>query len=106
MNDVLARAACDFENDASHRQDIAKDIENEVAITQCCRGVLAVIGHLPHTFDLACGEEPVADGRKIHEPSDPNASDHRGPGIWRKSCSRGLSRSALSPPLQERRIWL
>ena len=33
MNDVLARAACNFEDDARQRQDIAKDIENEVAIT-------------------------------------------------------------------------
>jgi hypothetical protein len=33
MNDVLARAACDFEDYAAHWQDIAKDIENEIAIT-------------------------------------------------------------------------
>jgi len=32
MDDVLARAACDFENDARHRQDISKNIENEIAI--------------------------------------------------------------------------
>src|SRR5271167_70208 len=51
MNDVLARAACDFEDDTPHRQDIAKDIENEIAITYCCRRVLAMIGHLPRTFD-------------------------------------------------------
>jgi hypothetical protein len=34
MNDVLTRAACDFEDDTRHRQDIAKDIENEIAIAQ------------------------------------------------------------------------
>ena len=53
MNDVLARAACDFEDDALRRQDITKDIENEIAIAQCCRRVLAVIDHLPRTFNLA-----------------------------------------------------
>ena len=30
MNDVLARAARDFEDDALRRQDITKDTENEV----------------------------------------------------------------------------
>ena len=53
MNDVLTRAACDFEDDTRHRQDVAKDIENEVAITDCCRRVPAVIGHLLRTFNLA-----------------------------------------------------
>ena len=53
MNDVLTRAACDFEDDTCHRQDIAKDIENEIAITYCRRRVLAVIGHLPRTFNSA-----------------------------------------------------
>jgi hypothetical protein len=33
MNDVLARAACDFEDDTPYRKDFAKDIENEIAIT-------------------------------------------------------------------------
>jgi hypothetical protein len=33
MNDVLAGAACDFEDDTPRRQDAAKDIENEIAIT-------------------------------------------------------------------------
>jgi hypothetical protein len=32
MNDVLARAAGNFENDAIRRQDIAKNIENEIAV--------------------------------------------------------------------------
>ena len=53
MNDVLTRAACDFEDDARRRQNIAKDIENEIAIAYCRRRVLAVIGHLPRTFNLA-----------------------------------------------------
>ena len=53
MNDMLARAACDFDDDTRRRQDIAKDIENEIAITYCRRRVLAAIGHLPRTFDLA-----------------------------------------------------
>src|ERR1700729_2708384 len=51
MNDVLTRAACDFEDDTRHRQDIAKDIENEIAITYCRRRVLAMIGHLPRTLN-------------------------------------------------------
>jgi hypothetical protein len=33
MNEVLARAARDFEDDTPLRQDIPKDIENEIAIT-------------------------------------------------------------------------
>src|SRR5580692_10904295 len=53
MNDVLTRAACDFEDDTRHRQDIPKDIENEIAITECRRRILAVIGHLPRTFNFA-----------------------------------------------------
>ena len=32
MNDVLARAARDFEDDALRRQDFTKDTENEIAI--------------------------------------------------------------------------
>ena len=51
MNNVLARAACDFEDDTRRRQDIAKDIENEIAITYCRRRVLAMIGHLPRTLN-------------------------------------------------------
>ena len=51
INDVLARAACDFEDDALRRQDIPKDTENEIAIAQCCRGILAgVVHHHPHAF--------------------------------------------------------
>ena len=53
MNDVLTRAACDFEDDARHRQDISKDIENEIAIADCRGRVLAVIDHLPRTFNFA-----------------------------------------------------
>ena len=33
MNYMLAGAACDFKDDARRRQEIAKDIENEIAIT-------------------------------------------------------------------------
>ena len=51
MNDVLARAARDFEDDAPCRQDITKDTENEIAIAQCCRGILAsVVHHHPQAF--------------------------------------------------------
>jgi hypothetical protein len=53
MNDMLARVACDFKDCARRRQDIAKEVENEVAITDCRRRVLAVIDYLPRTFDLA-----------------------------------------------------
>ena len=51
MNHVLARAACDFEDEAPYRQDIAKDVENEIAITHGRKRVLAMIGHLPQAFD-------------------------------------------------------
>jgi hypothetical protein len=53
MNDVLTRATRDFEDDARQQQDVSKDIENGIAIADCCRRVLAVIGHLPRTFNLA-----------------------------------------------------
>jgi hypothetical protein len=53
VNDVLTRAACDFEDDTRHRQDIAKGIENEIAIADCRGRVLAVIDHLPRTFNFA-----------------------------------------------------
>jgi hypothetical protein len=43
---VLTRAACDFKDDTRHRQDIAKDTENEIAIAYCRGRVPAVIGHL------------------------------------------------------------
>jgi hypothetical protein len=32
MNDLLAQATCDFKDDGRLRQDIVKDIENEIAI--------------------------------------------------------------------------
>jgi hypothetical protein len=47
MDDMLARAACDFKDDTRHRQGIATNIENEVAITKCRRRTLAVAAHLP-----------------------------------------------------------
>jgi hypothetical protein len=50
MDDMLASAAGDFKDDARHRQHIAKDIENEVAIAHCCRRILAVVAHLPQAF--------------------------------------------------------
>ena len=53
VNDVLTRAACDFEDDTRHRQDVAKGIENEIAIAYCRGRVLAVIDHLPRTFNFA-----------------------------------------------------
>jgi hypothetical protein len=50
MNDVFARATRDFKDDARCWQDIAKDIENEIAIAQGRRRILAVVAHLPHGF--------------------------------------------------------
>jgi hypothetical protein len=35
MNHVVTRAACDVADDTDHRQDVAKDIENEIAIADC-----------------------------------------------------------------------
>ena len=69
MNDVLTRAACDFEDDARHWQDIAKNIENEIAITYCRRRVLAVIDHRPRTFNLALAPlAPRASNRNHEKP--------------------------------------
>jgi hypothetical protein len=45
MNDVLARAACDLKDDSHRWQDIARDIENEIAIAQRRRRILAVVAH-------------------------------------------------------------
>jgi hypothetical protein len=39
-----------FEDDALCRQDVAKDIENEIAIAQCRRRILAAVAHLLHGF--------------------------------------------------------
>src|SRR5271167_2961783 len=50
MDDVLARAARDFEDDPLCRQDITKDAENEIAIAQCCGGILTGVIHRPHAF--------------------------------------------------------
>src|SRR5271166_7212274 len=50
MDDVLARAARDFEDDPLCRQDITKDAENEIAIAQCCGGILTEVGHHPRAF--------------------------------------------------------
>ena len=52
MIDVLTGATCNFEDEARRRQDIAKDIQNKIAIA--CRGgrVLAVIGHLRSASNL------------------------------------------------------
>jgi hypothetical protein len=50
MNDVFARAACDFKDYAGRWQGIAENIENEIAIAYCRRRVLPVIGHLPRIF--------------------------------------------------------
>ena len=43
----------DFEDDTRHRQDVAKGIENEIAVADCRGRVLAVIDHLPRTFNFA-----------------------------------------------------
>jgi hypothetical protein len=49
MDDILARAACDSRM-TPVIEDIAKDIENEIAITQCRRRILAVVAHLPQGY--------------------------------------------------------
>jgi hypothetical protein len=43
MNDVLARAACDPKDDSHRWQDIARDIENEIAIAKHRRCILAIV---------------------------------------------------------------
>jgi hypothetical protein len=68
MNDVLARAARDFEDDTLRRQHIAKNIENEIAIAQCRRRMLAMIGHLPRVFDwleLCLRHTPQSASRRV-----------------------------------------
>ena len=85
MNDVLTRAACDFEDDTRHRQDTAKDIENEIAITECRRRVLAVIGHLRRTFNFALAsltpraffaEASLNSVRGVYGTARPSLSHH------------------------------
>ena len=50
MNDVLARTTCDLKDDSPRWQDIAKNIENKIAIAHCRKRILAVVTHLPHGF--------------------------------------------------------
>jgi hypothetical protein len=50
MDDVLARTAGNFEDDAVRRQDITQDSENDVAIAQRCGGMLAVVLHSTHAL--------------------------------------------------------
>jgi hypothetical protein len=88
MNDVLTRAACDFEDDTCRRQNIAKDIENEIAIPYCRRCVLAVIGHLPHTFKLGFGPA--------------HATRFRCRGFWQFGSTR-LRHSIIVAPLSQPR---
>jgi hypothetical protein len=45
MNDVLARAACDLKDDSPRWQDIAKDIENGIAV----RSVAGAYWHRHHS---------------------------------------------------------
>ena len=65
INDVLARAACDFEDDALRRQDIPKDTENEIANAQCCRSILAGVVHHPQAFpELGTQNSPLGKSRR------------------------------------------
>ena len=68
MNDVLARAACDFEDDALRRQHITKDTENEIAIAQCCGCILARVVHLPHAFPELGPQNSLVNSRAILTP--------------------------------------
>ena len=73
MNDLLARAACDFEDDALRQHSITKDTENEIAIAQCCRGILAgVVHHHLHALpelgsqNSRLGKRPRYQGMGAH----------------------------------------
>ena len=50
MDDMLSSAACDFKNVARRWQDVAKDVENEIAIARCRGRKLTVVAHLPNVF--------------------------------------------------------
>ena len=77
MNDVLNRAACDFEDDALRRQDLAKDIENEIAIMQCRRRIFAVVAH--HGFR--------SHGSRIADASSPVANEQGAPSVNVRYCA-------------------
>ena len=72
MNDVLTRAACDFENNARRRQNTTKDIENGIAIAQGGRRMLTVVAHLPHAFrELRPQDSRCIEGRRQRTKSAP-----------------------------------
>ena len=58
MDDVFARAAGDFEDDALCRQDITKDAEHEIAVAQCCGGVLPEVVHPPRIKNSSSDMRP------------------------------------------------
>ena len=91
MNDVLARAACDFEDHALYRQDIAKDIDNEIAITQCRGRILAVVAHLPHAFPEFRSQDTLWSKSRRHRINDAG----RLPRLHKRSAER--SRTAAAP---------
>ena len=103
MNDVLARAACDFEDDALRRQDITKDTENEIAIAQCCRGMLAGVVHHPHAFgQLGPQNSPLGKSRRNRRMSVGVAG---GLACWPRTPSRlvRFQRSQHVDPLMSRK---
>jgi hypothetical protein len=65
MNDVLTRAARDFEDETRHRKDIAKDIENEIAIS--VRSQARTGGDRSSSSHIQLGFGPAYAGRFVAE---------------------------------------
>ena len=89
MNDVLARAACDLKDDSRRWQDIAKDIENEIAITQCCGRIRRSWPILPHAFlELWPQDSLGVKSRRQIAKERQSVSSHRLPGddVWAVSA--------------------
>ena len=78
MDDVLARATCDFKDDARLRQDIVKDIENEITIAQRRRHITGGRRSLFSRVQKHCGS-------KIANPSSVVADQQD----WLRRSARG-----------------
>ena len=72
-------------DDASPRQDIAQDIENEIAITQCCGRIRRSWPILPHAFlELRPQDSLGVKSRRQIAKERQSVPSHRSPGddVW------------------------
>jgi hypothetical protein len=83
---MLGWPACDFKDDVSHRQEIAKDIENEVAIMQCRRRILAVVVRVAKINRHADHQVEAARAQPSSRQSG-SATTSRTSGFWLKAPS-------------------